>query len=165
MNRPTHVFVGLTWGLLVGGSDPLVFIPSSIMGGLGGYFPDFDLRFRHRKLLHNIFVMILTSLIVYVSIRYVVIEYYGVIGEGVILRITLGFLGGYLLHLLLDSLTKMGVYILYPLSRWRLRIPLFRSNSLWANGLGFMIGGIMFYLWVKEIRIIEYIENLISSFL
>ncbi len=164
MYRSTHVFVGAAFGLWIGGSSPWTIL-YAFFGGLGGYFPDLDLRYKHRKFLHNIFVPLLLSFILYIMINILISSYNTEvlnINNTISKYIALSFFMGYMLHILMDSLTKVGVYILYPVSNIRLRIPLFRSSSLWANGLGFMFGGLFIYLWLDKIGINRIIEKIIS---
>lgn len=79
----------------------------------GAIFPDFDIakpvRQYHRKLLHNIWVLLAVSIII--SILFINPDPLIGIGWG------LGFLLGGLSHLLMDSLTIRGIYLLWPLKK------------------------------------------------
>ena len=67
---------------------------------LGTLIPDLDIFFMHRKLLHNFLALTIFSLI---------FIFVGVSKAGVLF-----FIIGYIGHLLMDSLTEMGVMPLYP---------------------------------------------------
>ncbi len=156
MYRSVHIFIGFTFGLYIAGTNPLsVFY--GIVGALGGWLPDIDLYFKHRKSLHNVFVLSIVSTAIYfVFCYYIKVPY-------IIPRImTLSFTGGWVLHLLFDSLTKRGVYILWPLSNARLRIPIFKSNSIVGNLIATLFGFFLLYMWIKENGLVGLIYKIIS---
>lgn len=79
-------------------------------GYIGSRFPDLDMAGRnsphHRKLYHNVFSMLITSLpFVFVSPW-----------------VSLSWLLSYLSHLVLDSATRKGVSLVYPVSERVFRI-------------------------------------------
>ncbi len=82
---------------------------------LGSLFPDFDLFFKHRKLLHNVFVLLP---IVFPNI------YFFLFGLGV------------LSHFFLDSLTVSGIMPFWPFSYKRYGLRLIRSGSLADHAIG-----------------------------
>ncbi len=149
MKRSVHAFIGFAAGLLVGGASPYTLL-CGIAGFLGGWFPDYDLRFRHRKLLHNVFMLVLSSYIVF----YLVQEAFrrlriGFPGEAP-LYIALAFFSGWALHILLDATTKRGTYLLWPLYGKPLRIPIFRSSSFAANFVGIGLGMLLLAIWLSQ---------------
>ncbi len=142
------MFVGLSLGLFLSDS-PISFILYGLLGLAGGWFPDLDLHHRHRKLLHNVFALSGLTLIVYGILLY--FTAYGVLEGKLAMRGSLSFAGGYLLHLLFDSLTKRGIFIFYPLSEnFKIRIPLFTSRSIWGNGLAIGFGLLLIYVWADR---------------
>ncbi len=155
------MFVGGCFGLLLG-VDLYSSLMSSLMGVIGGFVPDIDLRFKHRKALHNIFSLIALTMIVYGILLYV--TKYTYLDPANAYRFSLAFASGMMLHILFDSTTKMGVYILFPFSNKRLRIPIFRSNSVWANGFEISVGLFFLYLWLKHFDI-DYLVKKAISFL
>jgi len=158
MYRSVHIFVGFSFGLLVAGSNPSA-IFYGIAGALGGWFPDIDLIYKHRKLFHNIFLLsIISTLIFFTLCYYVNIPYVEP------RRLTLSFTGGWVFHLLFDSFTKRGVYILWPLSKARLRIPIFRSDSILGNFIAVLFGLFLLYMWFKENGLIVLIDKIIFFF-
>jgi len=155
------MFVGGCFGLLLG-VDLYSSLVSSLMGVIGGFVPDIDLRFKHRKTLHNIFSLIALTMIVYSALLYA--AKYAYLDPVNAYRFSLAFASGMALHILLDSTTKRGVYILFPFSNRRLRIPIFKSNSVWANGFGISIGLFFLYLWLRQLDI-DYLVKKAISFL
>ncbi|ABN70452.1 membrane-bound metal-dependent hydrolase [Staphylothermus marinus F1] len=167
MYRITHVIIGFGFGLLLS-QDPRLSLLYGFMGGLGGYIPDIDLRFKHRKTLHNIILSSIISLFIYVVLLYLCIRYYSWMQLGVVNNIVIAFLSGWILHILTDSLTKRGVYILYPLSNYRLRIPIFKSSSLVGNTLFIILSFIMYYFWIRSIGLenaLDYLYYYLRMFL
>ncbi|ADI32187.1 metal-dependent hydrolase [Staphylothermus hellenicus] len=167
MYRITHVIIGFGFGLLLS-RDLSLSLLYGFMGGLGGYIPDFDLAFKHRKTLHNIIVPLIIFLLSYVALLYLHVRFYSWIQFGIIKNIVIAFLGGWILHILVDSFTKRGVYILYPLSNYRLRIPIFRSSGLVGNILFIMLAFIMYYFWLKNTgleNVIDYLYEYFRMFL
>ena len=117
--------VGLA-SLLLGKHDPLW---TTVFAYAGSRVPDLDLKYKHRKLLHNLFSMILLTSIVYTLWP----------------SHALAFLIGYLSHLALDLVTVGGVWLLWPLSKRAFKLGLCKSSSWVANtifsalGLAFII--------------------------
>ena len=103
--------------LLVCNLNPTGFLPEAFTclaflttGYIGSRFPDLDMAGRnsphHRKLYHNVFSMLITSLpFVFVSPW-----------------VSLSWLLSYLSHLVLDSATRKGVSLVYPVSERVFRI-------------------------------------------
>ncbi|MEM4913218.1 MAG: metal-dependent hydrolase [Desulfurococcaceae archaeon] len=105
--------------------DPLAIALLSVLSGIGSTVPDLDLRFKHRKALHNLFVpFIIAVLLIMVFSKISGIELY-----------VSAFVLGWLSHILLDALTVKGVYMFYPLYNRGFKIGLCRSNSFACNFL------------------------------
>lgn len=105
MMKKTHVAAGLAIAYAFN-LDPVLVVAGAIM-------PDIDYAFMHRKLLHNIFVMILAFLY----------------------NIAFGI--GWLSHIVLDALTVYGVAWLWPLCPYRRRYAKFKTGGLFDHILFF----------------------------
>ena len=104
MEKITHVFFSIflfSLGLLFFKIKLLFLVPII----LGAIFPDFDIHFLHRKLLHNIWVILLASFL---------LLYFGKL-------FSIFFFIGAISHLFLDSMTPMGIYPIWPLN-YKVRI-------------------------------------------
>ncbi|ALL00442.1 hypothetical protein Pyrde_0392 [Pyrodictium delaneyi] len=129
MNRSTHVAftIGFTtamlWGLRANVSSLLVVVPIAVAATL---IPDMDLRKAHRLLLHNISAAAMFTILVYLAASKNLPNWLAELAA-------LGFLLGYVSHLLLDMFTIRGVALLYPLSRRFYRLARLRSNDPRAN--------------------------------
>lgn len=103
MERRTHVIFGIFLFVLLWAALKLDLGLSALVA-VGAVFPDLDYRKElnalHRKLLHNIWVMIAASAIIAVIS--------GSIAFG------MAFALGFISHILADALTPMGIYPLYP---------------------------------------------------
>lgn len=126
MKRITHIFFALAltatlnlWFLDQGALYTFTVIVFSIA-------PDLDLGRYHRKLLHNIFMLL--PLII---ISQLISTYLGLGGHYLSLSVTTGWFS----HVFLDSLTKKGVALLYPFSGKFYGLKLFNSDSLVVNTL------------------------------
>ena len=106
--------------------DPAHPLAASFWGYLGSTVPDLDLKFKHRKLLHNLFSLALFSTLVYL-----------VVGKG---WAALDFSVGYFSHLILDSITVKGVWLFWPLYNKSFGLRLTRSDNLAANALFSFLG-------------------------
>jgi len=111
----------LTAGVL-GARDLLpLFTAMSLLGAL---IPDFDLGFRHRMLLHNVFIgAALAGLPLLAGV------FLPVFPASMLWGLPLGFAS----HIFLDMATFQGVALFYPLSRRRFRYARLRSTSRLAN--------------------------------
>jgi inner membrane protein len=146
--RITHVIIGFGYGLLLG-NDLSSSIFYGLISSLSSYIPDLDLKYKHRKTLHNIFILTILSLLLYIGLVFLNRNYH-LLSDYIVLRIVLAFGGGWFLHLVVDSFTKRGVYWFYPLSNIRIGIPLFRSNSLIGNVFFIMFSFIIYYYWMNK---------------
>jgi len=104
--------------------DPLW---AALWGLVGSKVPDLDLKKMHRKLLHNVFAMLLLSLLV------------GSIDR----RGGVYFMVGYASHIFLDSFTVRGVWALWPLYDRPLGIRAFRSDWRLANAAVAALGALL----------------------
>jgi inner membrane protein len=146
----THILLGIVMFLFVkdyfsGGYQVIFFL----LILLGSIFPDIDngkskmkkasgviggiisFLFKHRGIFHSLFFAGLISFLLAFFWK----SYYG-----------WGFFLGYFSHLIGDSLTPMGVHLLYPITKWKIRGPI-RTGGIgeWAVLIGLII------LIIKEI--------------
>ena len=112
MQRITHLYFALFLFAIIWVTLDLG-LEISIAVAFGAIFPDFDIakpvRRYHRKLLHNIWVLIAISAILLIFF----INSDPLVG----IELGLGFLLGGLSHLLMDSLTIWGIWPLWPLKK------------------------------------------------
>ncbi|ALU12605.1 hypothetical protein EYM_05635 [Ignicoccus islandicus DSM 13165] len=104
-----HAALGFSLSVFLLGPSPSVTLTSVIYSKL----PDFDLKLRHRKSLHNVFAMLILT-----SVAFLMGPDAG-----------LSALVAYSSHLLGDSLTVYGIYPFYPFSNKRFRLAKFKSSS------------------------------------
>lgn len=99
MKRITHIAVGVASTLPLLSVYPFY----SILGIVGATLPDIDIRLgvKHRTITHSLLMLFISTLLF------------------ALININVGFIFGlnYLIHLLLDSCTKMGVPFFYPFNK------------------------------------------------
>jgi len=94
---------------------------------LGALYPDIDFiwifRKWHRQLFHNIFAVALPAIVMVL-----IFAWFNRFDHG---RLVAGaFLLGCFVHILTDSITPMGTYLLWPFSKeFRLRFPIITTGS------------------------------------
>ena len=101
MMKKTHVAIALAAAIPVVNYLSIPYI--SLLGVVGATAPDWDFRLglKHRTITHSLLLLFLSSfLIAYFSINIAAVWFLS-----------------YLLHLIADSFTKMGVPFLYPLKK------------------------------------------------
>lgn len=147
MKKITHEIFG------VGASLFILMPPITIVGyiiffsAMGSIVPDVDFKFKHRAFLHNIFSLIFIALILhYILLSFLNLEKYA-------LLFSTSFAVGYFSHILLDSLTKAGVAILWPISNIRLRFLRERYDSPYLNVFVSALGIILMGLYVYYLTI------------
>ena len=98
MMKKTHTAIGIAAAIPLISYLNIPYV--SIIGVLGATFPDIDLNLgiKHRTITHSILLLVISTAIV------------------CCLNFEVGFIWSisYLLHLIADSFTKMGVAFLYP---------------------------------------------------
>ncbi len=151
MNKSTHILFGIGFTLLL--LNPTRTIPlvlALISSVIGASLPDLDLKFKHRMILHNIFAVTVSAFLVYLASTMIpIVNWYTT-------YITLGFVLGYISHILLDSLTKAGIALFYPITRKRIRILRLRSNSSIANALLSLISLLAIVYWAYRNSLVEF---------
>uniref|UniRef100_A0A7J3ZLB3 Metal-dependent hydrolase n=1 Tax=Fervidicoccus fontis TaxID=683846 RepID=A0A7J3ZLB3_9CREN len=148
MKRGTHIIfgVGATLSLFNPPADlvPLVLVPALIASVL----PDLDLRFKHRSALHNLFAMSLLTVLFYKTISSSLLS--SLVVESTIKVATLAFPFAYSTHLILDSFTKQGVALLWPLSQRRFGLSATRHDDPILNAILSLTGIMLLTLWLSK---------------
>ncbi len=143
MHRSIHVIIGAISGLFF--ASKFYLIPLClIMGSVGGYVPDFDLGFGHRKSLHNLFSVLVGTIGLYLLLNLFPLS----LLHDDVWSLTLSFTAGWLLHIFCDSLTKRGVFVFWPFSNRAYGLRIFRSDSLASTATGFIIAFILLLAWL-----------------
>lgn len=122
----------------------------SIFVGIGAMFPDLDLLWKHRKLLHNFLAFLITSILVSIFTN---------VPTG------FGFLFGCSSHLLLDSLSPMGVWPLWPIKKEyhrKLENPIITTGASSERyfGMAFIFVSVFLFL-LRGIRTIGDISGVL----
>lgn len=132
MDGNTHKIIGVCSGLCAAlitnqtALPAIALIGSSFAGSLipdidephslvGRHVPGFShalkVIFEHRGAIHTPFTMILTTALIYFILKpWCPVEY--------ISAITIGWVVGYLSHLILDTITPQGIMWYFPFSKW-----------------------------------------------
>lgn len=166
MERPAHLTSALGFASIVllafdPGLEEWHLVWGWLFAGVAGVFPDNDVKFGvHRKTLHNVFVLALTS---------IAAGFVGgfLLGPQGALVAGLAWMAGMLSHLLLDSLTVYGVAWLYPLKRETFGLRIARFNSVVWNKLFFILGvasSLSVALHVMGIPLLEQVQMVWRAF-
>lgn len=111
MMKPTHIFVGTLFSIPIISNFGLI----SSVGLIAATLPDIDLKLKikHRTITHSIITCLVLGLPL------------------CILHLGLGsvFIFNYLIHLILDTCTTMGVPWLYPISKNRFSLKICRTGG------------------------------------
>lgn len=114
MMKKTHTAIGIAAAIPIINKFSLPYI--SIIGVIGANAPDWDFKLglKHRTITHSLFLLCLSSFAVsFLSKNIAVIWFVS-----------------YLLHLLADSCTKMGVPFLYPIAKQRYGLKLIKTGGV-----------------------------------
>jgi inner membrane protein len=109
MLKRTHLLFGalLFLALNVRLGYPMLMVVFSLIGSM---VPDLDIRFMHRKLMHNLWVLALMLIGGFAS---------GLMNNQIAASFSIGFIS----HLLSDSLTRTGIMPFWPIQKPRFRGP------------------------------------------
>lgn len=119
------------------------FLSIIVASFFGTILPDWDLKVRHRKILHNVFVPIFSFLMLILILKY----FFNVNN---FLSISFAYLIGYLSHLFLDLLTG-GVALLYPIKTRIFTILKTKYNNFFLNFSFTFFGIILIYLKIRSV--------------
>ncbi len=147
MKRGTHVLFGVSLSIFILNPRPSNLVYLIAMSVIGSYLPDADLRIKHRMMLHNLFVLILFSIMFYL-----VLDYTSLYDQ---LLLVVSFDIGFISHILLDMFTYAGVSLFYPFSKKRYRIARLRSDSQLANMFFSAIALALIFLWAYHNKLIN----------
>ncbi|MEM3403009.1 MAG: metal-dependent hydrolase [Nitrososphaeria archaeon] len=113
--RITHIIFGLGISMFfIEVSDPIMLVLGVVSSLFGGTVPDWDGKVSHRKVVHNIFALTLTSTVIILAFSTIVFPMHA-------LNIALPYFLSYSSHLLLDILTG-GVKLLFPFNKRKYRL-------------------------------------------
>lgn len=143
--KKTHLIAGLLTWITLSNYLKLLEPRTLLLSVIATILPDFDIKFKHRALFHNIFATLISTAIVFL--------YFGTLGA-------IFFALAYFSHLLLDSLTKAGVSILYPISKRRYGFRLFRNGSLFDKFLFLSFTVAFTLLFIKRFSSVKFTEFL-----
>ena len=104
--------------------------------------PDLDLKLDHRKLLHSLFAVLLTSFIIFIALN----AFSNPITMNPAYHVT-SYVIGYLSHIVVDMFTCNGVALLYPISKKRYRIFGISYDNPIYNGVVIALGSILLYFY------------------
>lgn len=126
VKRITHVLFATALVSVSGLWKTNMFIFYTIVAMFSSIIPDADLRYMHRKLLHNLFVPVLLAVLVYYPLSWLSIDAHYLASSLVL---------GWLSHVLLDVVTVKGVYLFYPIANAKVALKICKSDSLLCNTL------------------------------
>lgn len=168
MRYETHVAGGLMCGALLTqvitskvGTTPQI-LPVIIIGSsaLGSLFPDIDHRgsyigrrakitsaiisdlFGHRGVTHSPFAML-----IFTAVLYLISSFF--VSSSLLLMGFVGFYTGILSHILLDSLTRGGVPLLYPFKKSKISFTRAKTGGMFESVLFAMLF-VSLLFWGKE---------------
>lgn len=124
MKRITHVLFATALVSISGLWKTNMFVFYTIVAMFSSIIPDMDLKYMHRKLLHNLFAPVLLAISVYYLLSWLGIN---------ACHLALSLILGWLSHVLLDTITIKGVYLFYPLVDTKIALKICRSDSLPCN--------------------------------
>jgi len=142
--KKTHLVAGIfLWALFsyLTKSLDVLFLAAAVLASIA---PDLDLRIKHRALLHNIFVLAVVA----AGSWFLQGLYFAIIVSS-----------AYFSHILLDSLTKAGVAVLFPLSSKRYGLRLVRNGGLADKSLCVLL------TLSSVVLLLQYSKEILSQFL
>ncbi len=143
VERTTHIIFALGLSIhILGDSDWLNLFSITAASFFGAIIPDWDLRVRHRMVLHNIFVLSFSFIMLVIILKCV----FNVTN---FLSLPFAYLIGYFSHLFLDLLTG-SVAILYPVKAKKFFLLKIKYNNPLINFTFIFFGFILIYLKIKS---------------
>lgn len=144
VEKTTHIIFAFGLSINILWYDNLLdFLSIIVASFFGTILPDWDLKVRHRKILHNVFVPIFSFLMLILILKY----FFNVNN---FLSISFAYLIGYLSHLFLDLLTG-GVALLYPIKTRIFTILKIKYNNFFLNFSFTFFGIILIYLKIRSV--------------
>lgn len=137
--RTTHIVFGIgSAAFLIKGEELIELLPTIFSAFLGTVLPDLDLRVLHRSLLHNIFVLGITTIALYIMAIATTYSSFA-------FNITMSYSIAYASHILLDLLTG-GVKLFYPLHKKKFYILSVGYDDFTVNSIMIVIGLTLIFL-------------------
>lgn len=144
VEKTTHIIFAFGLSINILWYDNLLdFLSIIVASFFGTILPDWDIKVRHRKILHNVFVPIFSFLMLILILKY----FFNVNN---FLSISFAYLTGYLSHLFLDLLTG-GVALLYPIKTRIFTILKTKYNNFFLNFSFTFFGIILIYLKIRSV--------------
>jgi len=137
-----HVMLGL-------GASLLILNPSlehawyvGVSSAIGSLLPDLDLKVKHRRLFHNFWGLLIILLSLYAIFLKV--------GIKIPIVYFTSFSIGFILHIITDGFTFMGVYPFWPF-KFRFRVTKFKYDDAILNFILVIIGFILIGMWLYDV--------------
>jgi len=116
---------------------------------IGSLLPDLDLNSAHRRLLHNFW-----ALIMIVLIMTLIFKAFHMLSKDIIINIIAPVSIGYILHIIGDSFTKMGVWPLWPLKKPHISLSEYEYDhpviNIFVASIGFLLCIVYLYSYLKQ---------------
>jgi len=148
--------MGVSLALAAAGYNEDSVIMVLILGALGAVIPDLDVIYKHRKLLHNVFSLLLFSAFIFMAAVYLGAS------PTTARTYTLGFAAAWASHVFGDMLTRGGVRALWPFSNHRFRLLKLRYDDPLASILGYLIGAAGIAVWLVEGPLAPFLRGAFS---
>jgi len=145
VRKTTHIIFGVGSAIYLCSPPPPILIWCGIFAFLGSILPDFDLKHKHRMLLHNVFSLVIMSLLVAIILK---------LTGNYDLYYVWSFIIGYLSHIFSDMFTKAGVALFYPLSSSRARVIRLRYDNPLINVFFAIIGILLIAKYIYDLIIV-----------
>jgi len=146
VKKVVHIIFGVGTAIYLCNPPPEILMWCGMFALLGSIFPDFDLKHKHRMLLHNVFSLFILSILLAFLFRY--------IGSYNLYYIW-SFIIGYVSHLFSDMFTKAGVALFYPLNSNRVRVTRVRYDNPLINIFFVVIGLLLIIKYAIDSTIIR----------
>jgi len=135
MRKITHEIFAAGMALLLINPDITYILPTILASVLGGVFPDIDVKFKHRKLMHNVFSLTIIGLSPLYVTMFIITR-----PIPILTLLLQAFFIGYFTHMLLDLFTKRGIALMWPLTSKTFKIINRRYDDFFINTLFSSLG-------------------------
>ncbi len=130
----THVAIGVTAYVAVAGLNPA----GMAVAAIASKAPDIDLKFKHRGVTHSLMALVVM----------------GLMAKTFFPDILIPVLIGYGSHLILDTLTPMGIPWLWPI-KTKFKVPVVKTGSIGERIIKYMA------MFVLVVMVIQEVANII----
>lgn len=144
MKRITHKIFALGITMFMLKPSLLNVLPALLATIFGSLFPDFDIRFKHRRFLHNVFALTFIGILPLIMLEnfFEVPSYISLMSKA--------FFIGYFTHIMLDLFSKGGVALFWPLRTRRYRVTEERYDNIYLNLFFSILGITAIIIYIKE---------------